>query len=101
MTEKRPLDEIVKLLELAEKEDGHLHREDCWRLVEKVKELRANRDYWSSACKEAQEYRDRNAVLLEQAEPRIKVLEKAIGEVLDGTLPYIAEQRLKKVLEEK
>ena len=31
---------------------------------------------------------------------RVKELEDAIGEVLDGTLPYLAEKRLKAVLDE-
>jgi len=32
---------------------------------------------------------------------RIKQLEEGINEVLDGTLPYLAEQKLKKLVEEK
>ncbi len=34
-------------------------------------------------------------------EEKVKELREGIAEVLDGTLPYLAEQRLKKVLEGK
>jgi len=37
----------------------------------------------------------------EQTEARLKKLMEAIGEVLDGTLPYLTEKRLKSALEPK
>ena len=44
----------------------------------RVKELTINRDYWAKTCKEAQEYRDRNAILAEQVESRLNKLVEAV-----------------------
>jgi len=43
----------------------------------------------------------KGALVLSDADERIKELEKGIEEVLDGTLPYLGEQRLKKLVEKK
>ena len=49
------------------------------RLKANIKELEEQKQYWAKACKEAQEYRDRNALFLKEAEARIKELEELLS----------------------
>ena len=47
--------------------------------------------------------REENAALkkrVEQAESRLERLREAVEEVMDGTLPYLAEKRLREALDE-
>jgi chromosome segregation ATPase len=52
------------------------HIKELEELIEKKEE---QKQYWAKACKEAQEYRDRNALFLKEAEARIKELEELLS----------------------
>jgi len=91
-----------------------------WNLsIERVEELEESRDFWKKDSRLEQahsvqcekritqlesELKEQKALIpwigdLARARVRVKELVEGIGEVLDGTLPYLAEQRLKKLVE--
>lgn len=78
--------EIYERLKLADEQDGHLERKDCWSLVERVKKLEKEVNLWKESndnwvMKFRNEFSKR-----EQIESRIKELEKEKDEIIERAI---------------
>jgi chromosome segregation ATPase len=65
-----------------------------------AKDLNDELDELRENVEQAEAREDKCWVHIERKVTDMKRLKESVGEVLDGTLPYLAEQRLKKALEE-